>query len=93
MTLDFGRGVGKASQAKESLLNCNDSLLVHPPWSVMEVSKLHCHLVEDGEEVVLSGSQLGLQVLLLLFRQLWGTCECKETKAHWVGEGQPCQSG
>lgn len=28
----------------------DDTLLLHPAWGVMEVYKLHCHLVVDGQQ-------------------------------------------
>lgn len=42
---------------------------------VVQVGELHCHLVVDGEQQVLSGLQLALQLLAVLVRELG--CPCR----------------
>lgn len=36
----------------------DDTLLLHPPRGVMEIYKLHCHLVVDGQQELLPGFEL-----------------------------------
>lgn len=53
----------------------NDSLLQHVARRVMQVGELHCHLVVDGEQQVLPGLQLALQLFPVLVRELG--CPCR----------------
>ena len=50
------------------------TLLLHATRGVMEVCKLHGHLVVDGQEELLSLLQLGLQLFTFRGIQLWGSC-------------------
>lgn len=48
----------------------------------MQVGELHCHLVVDGEQQVLSGLQLALQlpaVLVVLVGELGGPCRLADS--------------
>ena len=60
---------------------------MHPPWGVMEVGKLHRHLAEDRQEVILSRFELPLQILALCSRELWGACKVPETINTALAEG------
>ena len=53
----------------------NDPLLLHAARGVVQVCKLHGHLVVDGKEELLSLLQLALQFLPLSHAELGGTCE------------------
>ena len=53
----------------------NDPLLLHAAWGVVQVCKLHGHLVVDGKEELLSLLQLALQLLPLGRAELGGACE------------------
>lgn len=57
----------------------NDSLLQHVAWCVMQVGELHCHLVVDGEQQVLSGLQLALQLPAVLVGELGGPCRLADS--------------
>lgn len=52
----------------------DDALLQHPTRRVVEVGKLHCHLVVDGQQQVLPGLQLPLQVFAVLVGELGHCC-------------------
>lgn len=52
----------------------NDSFLQHVARCVVQVSELHCHLVVDGEQQVLPGLQLALELLPVLVRKLGFSC-------------------
>lgn len=52
----------------------DDALLQHPAGCVLEVGKLHRHLVVDGQQQVLPGLQPALQVLAVLVRELRIAC-------------------
>lgn len=51
----------------------DDTLLLHPAWGVMEVYKLHCHLVVDGQQEFLPCFELQLKFSALFVRQFWGS--------------------
>lgn len=52
----------------------NNTFLLHPARRVMQVNKLHCHLVVDREQELLPLPQLGLQILTFLLWQFWTSC-------------------
>lgn len=57
----------------EAHTHSDDTLLLHPAWGIMEICKLHCHLVVDGQQELLPGFELCLQLSALLVRQLRGS--------------------
>lgn len=52
----------------------DNAFLLHATRGVVQVCKLHSHLVVDWEEKLLALPQLGLQLLALWGTQLWGSC-------------------
>lgn len=50
------------------------TLLQHPAGLVVEVGELHRHLVVDGQQQVLPGLQLALQLLAVLVGELRHSC-------------------
>ena len=52
----------------------NDALLQHPARLVVEVGELHRHLVVHGQQQVLPGLQLALQLLAVHVRELRHSC-------------------
>lgn len=54
------------------LTHSDDTLLLHPARGVMELHKLHRHLVVDGQQELFSCFELQLQLSALFVRQFWG---------------------
>lgn len=65
----------------------NDPLLLHAAGGVVQVRKLHGHLVVDGKEELLPLLQLALQLLPLGCAELGGAC--KETDRQGRGTRSP----
>lgn len=55
------------------LTHSDDTLLLHPARSVVELHKLHRHLVVDGQQELLPRFELQLQLSALFVRQFWGS--------------------
>ena len=55
------------------LTHSDDTLLLHPARGVMELHKLHRHLVVDGQQELLPRFKLQLKLSALFVRQFWGS--------------------